>query len=73
MKDRKKGRPSILGACPACGGKLLVMGTERRGHCLNRWAKCDACGWRLRYVQTPSGHKFRVSEAAAEVAPKATL
>lgn len=64
MAGKRKGRPRILGGCPACGGKLLVMGTEKRGHCLNRWARCHDCGKRLRFVETPSGRVFRVLAAA---------
>ncbi len=56
----KGGRHRILPDCPECGGKLLVNGTARQGHCLSRQAVCAKCGRHSRWVETPGGRCYQV-------------
>lgn len=58
----KGGRPRILPDCPECGGKLLVQGTARQGHCLNRQAVCAKCGRHSRWVETPDGKIYQAKK-----------
>lgn len=63
------GRPPVLPACPACGGRLLVVSTSRHGHCVCRHAVCAACGKKARQVETSSGHVFFVRNLAGAGSP----